>query len=286
MFKKKKPIVEVTRNDLFEFSILLLGSLLCALGFNLFLMPNNIVIGISGLSVISNSLWGLKPSTFLFIAYAIMLLLSFIFLGFKSTKRAIVGSIIYPLLVEATSYIVPYFNFGETESIVLVMCGALLNGFGSGLVYKVRYSTGGTDIVNQLISKFIHRPIGTSMMISSAVIIVLGFLTFGMETVIYSIVAVYIISVITDKVMIGISSSKSFYIITEEEKQVEEFLLSILCHGVTIIPAKGAYSGKSIKMIFCIAPTKEYIRIKENVLNIDKDAKILVSDTYEVLGTK
>ena len=205
---------------------------------------------------------------------------SFIFLGRKSTARSIIGSILYPFLVEVTSYVIPAVNLNNMEPIVLVVCGGVLSGLGSGLVYRVNYSTGGSDVLNQIISKLTKRPISFSMMITSAIIIILGYLTFGIESV------VYIISILVDKVMIGISESKSFYIITEYETEVKKFLLGNLKHGVTIIDARGGYTGNVIKMIMCVVPTKEYINIKENILNIDKKALILVSDTYEVLGNK
>ena len=284
IFKKKKIITEIKRNNLFDLSMLLLGATLSAIAFNLFLLPNNIVVGFSGLSVIANSLWGMKPSVFIAIGYIIILILSFIILGKKSTTRSIIGSILYPLLVEATSYIVA--DFSHLETIVLIICGGILSGIGSGIVYKVSYSTGGSDVINQILSKFMKRPIGTSMLITNGIIIAVGYLVFGIETVIYSLIVVYLMSILTDKVMIGISQSKSFYIITEHEVDVKKFLLGCLDHGVTVIDARGGYTGNVIKMIMCIAPTKEYIKIKENILNIDANALILVSDTYEVVGNK
>ena len=149
MFKKKKFEL-VKRNKLVDFATLLLGATLCALSFNFFLLPNNIVVGFSGLSVIANNLWGIKPSIFIAASYVFILILSFIFLGKETTKYSIIGSIIYPFLVEGTSYLTPYIDFNVVEKIVIVVGGALLTGFGSGLVYKVGYSTGGSDVLNQI----------------------------------------------------------------------------------------------------------------------------------------
>jgi len=274
------------RSWLIDFSCLLLGCTLISLAFNLFLFPNNVVVGFSGLSVIANNLWGIKPSTFLLISYVILLALSFIFLGKETTKNSIIGSIIYPILVEVTSYLTPYINLNVVEAIVLVVFGALLSGFGSGLVYKKNYSTGGSDVVNQLLRKFLKRPIGTCMLITNGVIISLGLLYFGLQTFIYSLIVIYIQSVVIDKVMIGISESKTFQIITENETEVKKFLLSKLSHGVTILDARGGYTGNVVKMIMCIVPTKEYMIVKEGILAIDSNALIMVSDVYEVVGNK
>ena len=286
LFKRKKQLIKKKNNWLMDFAVFLLGATIFAISFNLFLLPNNIAVGFSGLSVIVNSLWGIRPSVFLFISYIFLGILSFAFLGFHSTKKAVIGSMIYPLLVELTSYMSPYFNFNGIEKIVLVFMGALVSGFGSGLVYKVGYSTGGTDIINMLISKLIKRPIGSCHIISNAFIIALGYLTFGISTVIYSIVVVYVMSIIIDKVMIGISESKTFRIITTNETDIKKFLLSKLSHGVTVIDGRGGYTGNVVKMIYCVVPTREYFTVKEGILSLDPEAVIMISDVYEVIGNK
>lgn len=286
MFKKKKKVVKKKNSWLIDFAIYLLGATIFAITFNLFLLPNNIAVGFSGLSVIVNSLWGIRPSIFLFISYIFLGIFSFIFLGFNSTKKAVIGSMIYPLLVELTSYTCAYFDLANIEKIVLVLCGALASGFGSGLVYKVGYSTGGTDIINTLISKFFKQPIGTCHIISNAFIIGLGYLTFGLSTVIYSIIVVYLMSSIIDKVMIGISASKTFKVITTNETDIKKFLLSKLSHGVTVIDGRGGYTGNVVKMIYCVVPTREYFTVKEGILSLDSEAVIMVSDVYEVIGNK
>lgn len=274
------------RSFIIDFAILLIGATLISLAFNFFLLPNNVVVGFSGLSVVANNIWGIKPSIFLAISYTILIILSFIFLGKETTKNSIIGSILYPILIELTSYLTPYININVVEAIVLIIAGALISGFGSGLVYKINYSTGGSDVVNQLLSKFLKRPIGTCMLITNGVIISLGVLTFGLQTFIYSLIVVYVQSVVIDKVMIGISQAKTFQIITESETEVKKFLLSKLSHGVTVMDARGGYTGNVVKMIMCIVPTKEYMTVKENVLAIDPNALIMVSDVYEAVGNK
>ncbi len=280
MFLKKK------KSWIIDFSIYLLGATIYSLVFNLFLLPNNIVVGFSGLSVITNNLLGIKPFIFLLISYIILAILSFICLGFNSTKKAVVGAMIFPFLIEGTSYLVPYINIGEVEKIVEVICGALIGGFSSGLVYKVNYSTGGSDVVNLILSKFFKKPIGICNIITNAIIICSGFFVFGLSTVIYSIIVAYISSSMIDKIVIGISQAKNFQIITSNEQEVKKFLLSRLNHGVTVLDAHGGYTGNILKVIMCIIPTGEYMTVKERVLNIDPNAVIMVSDVYEAVGSK
>ncbi len=282
----KKEIYKVSKNSLMDFALLLLGATMCALAFNLFFLPNEIVVGFSGLSIIANRIFGIDPNTFLYFGYAILVVLSLIILGWKSTKRSIIGSILYPFLVSLTAYIVPYVQLDNSEIAIIILFGGTLMGFGSGLVYKAEYSTGGSDVINQILSKFIKRPIGTCIIITNCVIISLGFLAFGINTVIYALVTVYIMSVVIDKVMIGISQSKTFNVITENEDEVKKFLLNEISHGVTVTKAVGGYTGNSVNVIMCVVPTKEYIKVKHGILNLDKNALILVSDVYEVIGQK
>ena len=96
----------------------------------------------------------------------------------------------------------------------------------------------------------------------------------------------YIVGVITDKVILGISESKCFYIITTHETEVKKYILNNLSHGVTVLDARGGYTGNVTKVIMCIVPTKEYFLAKEGIHAIDPDAFFLVTDAYEVSGEK
>ena len=100
----------------------------------------------------------------------------------------------------------------------------------------------------------------------------------------YSIIALYIISMLTDKVILGISNSKTFYIITTHETSIKKFLLMNLCHGLTVLDGRGGYTGDNKKVIMCTVPTKEYFVVKEGIKNIDSEAFFLVTDAYEVAG--
>jgi len=100
----------------------------------------------------------------------------------------------------------------------------------------------------------------------------------------YALIVLYLISIITDKVLLGISDSKAFYIITEKEEEVKQFVLSNLSHGVTIFKAKGAYDNKDRRVLFCVIPTREYFKLKEGISMIDAQAFFVVTDAYEVYG--
>jgi len=128
--------------------------------------------------------------------------------------------------------------------------------------------------------------IGSAMLFCEGLIILSSIPVFGFQKFMYSVLSIYLVSVMTDKMILGISQSKAFYIITEHENEVKDFILNYLSHGVTILEARGGYTGNKQKVIMCIVPTKEYFTAKEGIKNIDKDAFFLVTDAYEVAGAE
>ena len=122
------------------------------------------------------------------------------------------------------------------------------------------------------------------MIFTDGLIVVLGLFVFGWEKLMYSMVSLYIISIMTDKVVLGISQSKAFYIITDHETSVKRFITEHLSHGVTVLHARGGYTGDNKKVIMCIIPTKEYFLLKEGIHEIDQNAFFVVTDAYEVSG--
>lgn len=262
----------------------ILGVLLVACSFNIFVLPNDIVYGVSGLGVIFYRTFGISPSIVIMIGSILLLILSFILLGVEQTKKSIVGSLIYPIFVSLTEGIVKYVDLGNTEPIVLVVFGAVLSGFGLGLIFKSGFTTGGTDILNQIVSKYFKTSIGKAMLFTDGIIIVISLFTFGWQKFIYSLINMYLISIMTDKVILGISQSKAFYIITEHETSVKKFILNHLSHGVTVLEGRGGYTGNNQKVIMCIIPTKEYFLAKQGIHEIDPNAFFLVTDAYEVYG--
>lgn len=260
------------------------GITLMAIAFNIFLLPHNIVCGVSGLGVLAKEIFNFDPSITIFIANALLLILSLTFLGKESTRNTILGSLLYPLLIKITEWVPSVIELGTLEPIVEIVCGASLLGVGLGLVFKAGYTTGGVDILNQIISKYFKMNLGTSMFYTDGIIIVLSLLVFDFSTFIYSIINLFIVSLMTDKVVLGISQSKALYIITEHETSVKKYILNTLSHGVTVLDGRGGYTGNYKKVIMCIVPTSQYCSLKENIKKIDPEAFFVTTDAYEVSG--
>lgn len=263
---------------------LLLGCLIVAFSFNLFFLRYNIVcFGVSGISIVLSE-FGVNPSTFILLANIFLLVISYFFLGISDVKNQLVGALVYPVFVELTLKITNLIDLGDLEFIIIAVMGGILAGIGYGLIYKSGYSTGGTDVIGNLICKYSKVSMGNAMMFVNVAIIALGKLVFPWKIVLYAIVVAYLISVSTDKILLGISNSKAFYIVVSKEKDdlVLDFLLSLPGVGCTVIDASGGYSDDKKTLLMAVAPTKMYFIIKEGLREIDRNIFYLVCDSYEV----
>lgn len=286
-FEKQGHILEKVeaKDKLKRYFELVIGILLIAIAFNLFLLPNELVFGgVSGLSIIVSKFITIDASTFIMIASLLLLVVSFLVLGKNDTKASIVGSILFPIFVNITANIGEYIKLDIGNVLLSAVFGGIIYGFGAGLVFKAGFTTGGTDIINQILSKYLHMSMGNAMLISDGLIVVLGGFFFGATKLMYALIVIYIIGLMTDKVLLGISNSKAFYIITNEDEKIRDYLLNELHHGVTIFSVKGGYTHKKDEVILCVVPTREYYRVKEGIHEIDSEAFFVVCDAYEVSG--
>lgn len=272
------------KNRLSRYIMLLSGCLIVAFAFNLFFLRYDIVcFGVSGISIVLAN-FGVNPSMFILLANIFLMIISYFFLGVEDVKNQLVGALIYPIFVELTLKITNLIDFGEIEFIVIAIMGGVLAGIGYGLIYKSGFSTGGTDVLGSLICKYSKISMGNAMMFVNVSIIVLGKIVFSWKIVMYAIVVAYLISIVTDKILLGISNSKAFYIVVDKNKDdlVRDFLTSLPGVGSTIIDASGGYSNDKQTLILAVAPTKMYFVIKEGLREIDKNIFYLVCDSYEV----
>lgn len=293
LFKRKKEQVEVKKkNSFIGYVYATVGCFLTAFAFNVFFSPYNLVTGgVSGVSIITKNVFGISPSTFIAITYVVLLILSYIFLGKKMTSNSVYGSIVYPIFVYLTEDIANLIEFDVSNILLVAIFGAVINGIGAGIVFKYGFSTGGSDIICQIVSKVFKITLGDAVRIVNITIIIssgffigsLGQL-YAWENVMYALICIYIISWLNDKVLLGISGSKAFYVITEHETDIKHFLIDQLGRGVTILEGRGGYTGDRKKVIMCAIPTKQYYFAKNGILKIDKDAVILINDVYQSTG--
>lgn len=286
-FDYKELIDEVhSKNFWPRLLIMIFGVFLLAITYNMFFLKYDLVTGgTSGLAIIINHLFDIDPALFIFVVEIFLLILSFILLGTKRTGMTILGSLLFPFFISLTSNICSFVadKVVYDSYIIITLVSGLLFGIGNGLVYKMGYSTGGADIVVQILNKYMKISTGTASFITSIAVVVPGVFVFGLNKAIYGTIIIVIISILVDKIMLGISNSKMFYIRTKKVEEVQDFIKEMNT-GYTIIKADGAYSKKKYDMIMCVLPTRDYYMFKNVIQKIDPDAFFIITDCYEVYG--
>lgn len=286
-FDYKELIDEVRSKNFWpRLLIMVFGVFILAVTYNLFFLKYNIVTGgTSGLAIIINHLFNIDPALFIFIVEMLLLTLSFFLLGTKQTGMTILGALLFPLFISLTGDICAVIadKVIYDSYLIITLISGVLFGLGSGLVYKTGYSTGGADIIMQILNKYLKISTGTASFITSIVVIVSGSFVFGINKAIYGTIIVIIVSILVDKIMLGISNSKMFYIRTKKLEEVQDFIKEMNT-GYTIIKADGAYSKKKYDMIMCVLPTRDYYMFKNVIQKIDPDAFFIITDCYEVYG--
>ena len=261
------------------------GLLLYAASFTVFFSQYNIVTGGStGLSLLVKEFINIDSSIFVLIFSAIILLIGLILLGKENTIKTIFGVILFPIFMEFTSIFPDIFNFQIPSLFLTIFFGGIIMGLGNGLILKSGYSTGGFQTIYQILYKYLGLSIGKSTMWINGILIVISGFFFGLTNVLYALIGLYVSSIITDRVMLDISASKTFYIVTDKYKEINQYISETLGHSVTIMNGRGGYSNESKKVLLCALPTREYFTTKQIIKDIDKNAFFLITDTYEIKG--
>lgn len=277
----KKKIKD--KNTYRNFCEFIIGMLITSVAVSVFYKPNSLVTtGCTGLSILISNYIDIDLSLIVFSLSSILLAVSFCVFGLEYGAKNILGTILFPVFIKAASLINRVVNFNNTSLFLLILIGGVLSGIGFGMVKKSGYSLGGFYVIYDILNQKLKISVGKASLFCNIIIIFASTFIFGLNKAIYSGIGLYISSYIGDKIMLGVSQNKAFYIITNKVKDVKEYIINNLNYTVTVVNAKGGYSDKKKKMILCVIPTVEYIKLKEVVKEIDKDAFFLVTDSYSV----
>ena len=267
--------------------LLLVALLGNAIMYNLFLLPLNLVTGsVTGIATITHYLYGFEPALIIFALSVACIIISFMYLGVKRTMGSITACIMYPILVKLTSNIGSVIMLDASDPLLMVIFAGALSGLANGLMYKSGFSNGGFPIISQILFEKKNLSIAKTTLIINLTIVAIGAFFFGTTNVLYAIIFLYINSLVIDKVLLGISTNKAFYIITEKEKEIEEYIIKTLNHTVTTFEVEGAYSEDHKKVMLTVIPSREYYRVTTGIKEIDEKAFFLVTDSYQVEGAK
>ena len=262
----------------------IVGSAVFALGFSLFLQPNEMNPGgISGLAMVVVELLGFGTTGTFTILINLPL---FILGGLKIGKRFFAGSLLGMLLSSVMIDALAMIPFPTTDPLVAVLYGGVLCGLGLGVVFMYGTSTGGSDILVRLLKlKYRNVPIGQISMWYDAFVVVLTGLVFrDVSKALYTGITVFLCGQVLDAVVYRFDYSKVALIISREHEAIAEAIGRKLDRGATFLKAEGSYTHADMKVVLAAVKKQQVAELKELVMEIDPKAFVIVQEAHQVLG--
>jgi uncharacterized membrane-anchored protein YitT (DUF2179 family) len=267
---------------LLDYVLLLSGAMIIAASFHFFLSPNQVVPGgVMGISILVEQWFHIPPAVTQWVANIPIYLVGFFLLGRRFAIKTAVGTVMLPLFVLFFSQ----FDYVPTSNPLLAaVYGGLGIGLGAGMVFRGQASTGGFDLIAQLLHRFTGLHYSMAVAILDGAVMLLSLLVFLPEKTMYALIGLVITSKTIDAVQVGLGYSKLALIVTDKKQEITNTILHDLDRGLTQIRAVGGYTGNEKSVLMVVVSQREVIKLKRLVQAIDTQAFVIISDTSEVLG--
>lgn len=310
--------IKITKKHIKDFLTINLGVFLMAMAYSILIDRNKLVIGgVGGIAtILSNAITGLKinSSFIILIINVVLLLIALIFVGKKFFLKTLYTSLIYPVyvfmfekIILLLQDVVPDLSLTKEELaiklsdialgqnaanaimagsyLLVIIFGAVISGFGLGLALKKGASTGGVDIIQQILLDRFKIPFSISLLMIDGTIVTVAAIYFkDFFMILYGFLFIYLSGVVLDAIVFSGFNSRAVYIITSDPEAVKNKIYSVLERGVTEIYSRGGYRQEDKKMLVCVMSNNEFYKMKTLILEIDKRAFIFVARVSEVHG--
>lgn len=264
-----------------DYILVLIGSAIIALVFNVFLLPNQVASGgVSGISTILKTVLGLEPAYVQWAFNIPLFIAGVILLGKQFGVKTLVGTIVLPFVVFLTKNLDPWTN----NALLAALFGGIGVGLGLGIVFRGNASTGGTDLAAQIINKYTGFTLGRCVVMIDGLIVLTAAIVFDIEKGLYALIALYVTSKTIDLIQVGFGRSKMAMIITNKQEEVREGILNKIDRGVTKLSAYGGFTDHERPVLMCVVDQSEFTKLKQLVKTLDPTAFVVVMDAAEVLG--
>lgn len=278
----------LNKGDIKDYIMIIIGTTFLAAGINIFIQPNQMVIGgITGLGIVIEYVTakffgkGIPLSVTNIVINIPLFILAIKLKGKNFAGKAIFAVIYLSVALWYTGYL-PVLN---VQLILVSIFGGALVGLGIGLVLKASASTGGTDLVATIIKHLSPRiSLARVMACIDSAIILLGVLVFGIEKGLFALVAVFISSTVVDRIVSGGNACKSVHIISEKSEEISLALMKQLNRGVTGFRGMGMYTHEEKCILYVVCDKKEIVDLQNLVKEIDDKAFLTITDVMEVYG--
>lgn len=278
---KGKRILVKTKNLLIELIQLVCGTGLMATGTGLFLLPNKLSAGgFSGIATILYYLFKFPVGTTMFLLNVPLFIFSFFKNGKKFFLRSVLGTFLLSIFINFFEKMQPL----TQDRLLACIYGGILIGIGTAIILKANASTGGSDLLAQIIRKFKPEFRASNLIVVMDILIVgLNVLVFKqIEIGLYSAIAIYILGKVIDIFLEGIYFTKMIYIISEKYEDIAKKITEEVERGATGIYAKGMYTNKEKMLLLCVVGRGEVANIRRIVKQIDTKAFLIISNAREV----
>jgi len=276
---KKIDPKQLLKNILF----IAVGCFITSAGINAFLVPYKFVSGgVSGLSQLLSYVTPVSIGTYVLLINIPIFIFGWRYVGRLFIVGSLFGMVGLALGLYATEWMA---SMGwAPEMLLSAIIGGAMSGGGTGLVFRVNSSMGGTDIVAAAVRKHWSVSIGFVSFIFNVMIICALGVKFGLKPALYTIISQLCASVALDKVMLGLGRSRAVFIISSKPQEIADLIVAKLHRGVTFLDGEGAYLHKKRRIIYCVVALGQLARVKNYVRSVDKDAFVTVAEVSEVLG--
>ena len=265
-----------------SYGVITIGTFLMALGTNFIYEPLSMVTGgFSGVGIILHALFGIP-------IWSVMLILNvpLFLLAKKRHGRVFLVQSLYAMLsFSLWLAVLPVISVADKDYVMAALLGGALQGTGLGLVFSTGSTTGGTDLLSNLLHPlFPIVRIPNLLGIIDGIIVVAGMVLFGIRTALYAMVAVFVTSKIMDGVTAGMRYAKVLYVISDKSQQIAQLVMEKLQRGVTALKGSGMYSGKEKQVLMCVISRREAVALVKLIKEADERAFVIIADAREVMG--
>ncbi len=270
-----------------EYAFVILGSLAQAVALRIFFIPAQLASGgVSGISQLINYFSGWPIGLMTFIGNVPLFLLGWKYLGGRQFALRTAVSIITLSFFTDTLVYLPFIPAdGITSDLVLnTLYGAVVAGFGYGLVYKGQGTSGGSDVLARILNHNKGIPITQSYLMTDTVVILGAGFIFGWEKALYAIITLYVSGLVVDTTLEGAGTVRTAMIITTEPEKVSEMILHQMERGVTMLSGTGAYTGTERPVLYTVVTRSEVQVLKNLVQKSDPGAFMVIGAAHEALG--
>lgn len=269
------------RTEMKNVLLILVGLIFCALGFNLFLIPNNIAAGgFTGIAQLINSVTGFPVGTIALILNVPLFLVSMKSLGLRFGVRSLAATIGFSLLLDNLH--VPVITHDLWLSTVY---GGLVSGLGFGLILRGSATTGGTDMLASLIHRLIPSiRVSVGMFIIDGLVILASAFVYDTAAAMYALICILISNVVIDFVLEGPNSSHSFFIISDKSDEIASRIMQELDRGVTGLEGIGMYSHQHKRVLLCVVSRMETVTLRRIVFSVDPRAFVISAKAHDTYG--